>query len=180
MRVVCLWLASFHLLIANTFAYDADGIAFFEQKIRPVLIEQCYSCHSEKAEKLRANLLLDSKAGWQKGGDSGLPAVVPGEPDQSPLIAGVQHIELEMPPGKPKLSEPVIADFVAWVKMGAPDPRNVAGAEPGWFGSCQGVRDTLGDALGDLVLAEARPWFDTGCGDQLDLVFRAAHDAGGR
>ncbi len=122
--VVCLWLASFHLLMANAFASDADRIAFFEQKIRPVLIEQCYSCHSEKAEKLRANLLLDSKAGWQKGGDSGLPAVVPGEPDQSPLIAGIQHIELEMPPDKPKLPEPVIADFIAWVKMGAPDPRD--------------------------------------------------------
>ncbi len=148
MRVVCLWLASFHLLIANTFAYDADGIAFFEQKIRPVLIEQCYSCHSEKAEKLRANLLLDSKAGWQKGGDSGLPAVVPGEPDQSPLIAGVQHIELEMPPGKPKLPEPVIADFVAWVKMGAPDPRDgkieAKRADKSWW-SLQPIASSAGN-----------------------------------
>ncbi len=123
-KLICLGLAGFHVLIAVAFASDADGIAFFEQKIRPVLIEQCYSCHSEKAEKLRANLLLDSKAGWQKGGDSGLPAVVPGEPDQSPLIAGIQHIELVMPPGKPKLTELVIADLVAWVKMGAPDPRD--------------------------------------------------------
>ncbi len=101
-----------------------DGIAFFEQKIRPVLIEHCYACHSQKSEKLRANLLLDSKAGWQRGGDSGLPAIVPLHPEQSPLIASVKHVDLEMPPDKPKLPDGVIADLVSWVNMGAPDPRD--------------------------------------------------------
>ncbi len=105
-------------------AEDADGIAFFELKIRPVLITHCYGCHSQTSEKLRANLLLDSKAGWERGGDSGGPAIVPMHPERSPLIASVQHIELEMPPNKPKLPDGVIADLVAWVKMGAPDPRD--------------------------------------------------------
>lgn len=103
-----------------------DGVAFFEQKIRPVLVEHCYSCHSAGAKKLKGNLYLDSKAGWQKGGDSGAPAILPGDPEASLLIRTIRHEEedLEMPPKKPKLSDAVIADFMAWVKMGAPDPRD--------------------------------------------------------
>ena len=114
------------LLAATTAgAVDPAGIAFFEQKIRPVLAEQCYECHSSSAKKLKANLLLDSKAGWEKGGDSGEPALVPGNPDRSLLLRSIQHLDddLQMPPKKPKLPAAVIADFVTWVKMGAPDPR---------------------------------------------------------
>ena len=125
-RVLCILVGLSLLRFCNTtsFASDPEGIAFFEQKIRPVLIEHCYSCHSEKAVKLRANLFLDSKAGWEKGGDSGVPAVVPGDPKRSPLIASIQHLELEMPPNKPKLPDIVIADLVTWVTMGAHDPRD--------------------------------------------------------
>ena len=116
------------ILIASSSALAADpaGTAFFEQKIRPVLVEHCYSCHSAEAKKLKGNLYLDSKAGWEKGGDSGEPAILPGKPDESLLIRTVQHLEedLEMPPKKPKLPEAVIADLVMWVKMGAPDPRD--------------------------------------------------------
>ncbi|MBI5773790.1 MAG: DUF1553 domain-containing protein [Verrucomicrobia bacterium] len=109
----------------------ADGIAFFEQKIRHVLIEHCYSCHSAEAKKLKGNLFLDSKAGWQKGGDSGKPSIVPGKPDESLLIRTIRHVEpdLEMPPKKPKLPDAVIADLVTWVKMGALDPRDGAKVE---------------------------------------------------
>jgi hypothetical protein len=104
---------------------DQAGDAFFEQKIRPVLIEHCYRCHSTKAEKLKGNLHLDSKAGWQTGGDSGEPAIIPGNPEESPLLTSVQHLEagLEMPPDAPKLPDAVIADLKTWVTMGAPDPR---------------------------------------------------------
>lgn len=115
------------LLVASstTLAASSDGIAFFEQKIRPVLVEHCYSCHSAEAKKLKGNLYLDSKAGWQKGGDSGEPVIIPGKPEESLLIQSVRHEveDLEMPPKKPKLPPSVIADLVAWVKMGAPDPR---------------------------------------------------------
>jgi hypothetical protein len=108
-----------------THGADPAGIAFFEQKIRPVLVEHCYSCHSAEAKKLKSNLYLDSKAGWQRGGDSGEPAIVRGQPEKSLLIRTMQHLEedLEMPPKKPKLPDAVITDFVTWVKMGAPDPR---------------------------------------------------------
>ncbi len=110
---------------------DPAGIAFFEQKVRPVLVEHCYSCHSAEAKKLKGNLYLDSKAGWEKGGDSGDPIIVPGQPELSLLIRSVQHLEadMEMPPKKPKLPESVIADLVTWVKMGAPDPRDGAKIE---------------------------------------------------
>ncbi len=111
--------------IAPSLAISNDGIAFFEQKIRPILIEHCYECHSLEAKKLKGNLYLDSKQGWQKGGDYGEPAIIPEKPEQSLLIRSVRHEErgLEMPPNRPKLPEAVIADLVTWVKMGAPDPR---------------------------------------------------------
>jgi mono/diheme cytochrome c family protein len=117
----------FFVYLAATAAMAADpaGIAFFEQKIRPVFVEHCYSCHSADAKKLKGNLYLDSTEGWQKGGDSNKAVIVPGKPDESLLIRSIRHLEpdLEMPPKKPKLSDAIIADLVAWVKMGAPDPR---------------------------------------------------------
>jgi len=117
--------------LAAVHTAEPTSIAFFEQKIRPVLIEHCYSCHSAEAKKLKGNLFLDSKAGWQKGGDSGKATIVPGKPDESLLIRVIRHVEpdLEMPPKKPMLPEAVIADLVTWVKMGAPDPRDGAKLE---------------------------------------------------
>ncbi|MGL4555410.1 MAG: DUF1549 domain-containing protein, partial [Gemmataceae bacterium] len=100
----------------------AAGLRFFEQKIRPVLVKQCYECHSADAKKKRGGLLVDTRAGLLKGGDAG-PAVVPGKPIESLLIKAMRHDGLVMPP-KDKLSPEVIADFEAWVKMGAPDPRD--------------------------------------------------------
>ncbi len=102
-----------------------EGIAFFEKKIRPVLVDKCYSCHSAKAEKLRGELRLDTRAGTRKGGTRG-PAVVPGDPKESYLLLAISHKDevLKMP--KVKLADDVIADFETWIKMGAPDPRDDA------------------------------------------------------
>src|SRR5438876_471640 len=72
---------------------DAKGIEFFEKKIRPVLVENCYKCHSalaQKSNKLRGGLLLDSRAGVLKGGDTG-PAVVPGKPTEGTLLATLRY-----------------------------------------------------------------------------------------
>jgi hypothetical protein len=108
---------------------DSGGIEFFEARIRPVLSNNCYECHSAKATKVRGGLLLDSRDGLLKGGDAG-PVVIPGNPDGSRLIQAQKHEGLKMPP-REKLSEAVIADFIHWVKIGAPDPRtNVARAAP--------------------------------------------------
>ena len=104
---------------------DPGGITFFESKIRPVLVEHCYQCHSAQAQnkkKLKANLLLDTRDGLRKGGDSG-PAVVPGKPSASILLKALRHDDLRMPPGG-KLPESVIADFEKWIVLGAPDPRD--------------------------------------------------------
>jgi hypothetical protein len=108
-------------------AQDA-GVEFFEKKVRPVLAEHCYKCHSHQAKKQRGGLYLDSRDGLRKGGDTG-PAVVPGKPADSVLLKAVRHAspELKMPPDG-KLPDAVIADLEAWVKMGAPDPRDGSGA----------------------------------------------------
>jgi mono/diheme cytochrome c family protein len=119
-------LAIILLASSSALAVDPAGTAFFEQKVRPVLVEHCYSCHSAEAKKLKGNLYLDSKAGWEKGGDSGESVIIPGKPEASLLLRTVQHLEadMEMPPKKPKLPDAVIADLVTWVRMGAPDPRD--------------------------------------------------------
>jgi hypothetical protein len=112
------------LLIVPAVALGQDpGVEFFETKIRPVLAEHCYSCHSQAAKKQRGGLLLDSRDALRAGGDSG-PAIVPGRPGESLLIKAVRHssAELRMPP-KGKLPDAVIGDFERWVKLGAPDPR---------------------------------------------------------
>ena len=107
-------------------ADDAAGIEFFETKIRPVLADKCYGCHSSEAEgrkKLKADLYLDSKAGMLKGGKEG-PVLVPGDLEKSKLIESIRYTndDTAMPP-KEKLPDSAIADIEAWVKMGAPDPR---------------------------------------------------------
>ena len=104
----------------------ADQLDFFEKKIRPVLSEKCYKCHSEKAAKVKGGLVLDTREGARRGGDSGA-AVVPGNLNDSLLIEAVRYTnkDFAMPPEKNggKLPDAVIKDFEAWVKMGAPDPR---------------------------------------------------------
>lgn len=104
-----------------------EGIEFFESRIRPVLVEHCYSCHSAEADEIESGLRLDTRDGWMVGGDRG-PVVLPGKPDESPLIQALRYESLEMPPDK-KLPPQVVADFVRWLEMGAPDPRVEAGSE---------------------------------------------------
>ncbi len=108
---------------------------FFEKKIRPVLVKDCYKCHSAEAGRVKGGLRVDTRDGLLKGGDSG-PAIVPGNPDKSPLIRAVRYRDrnLQMPPDDKKLPASQIADLEAWVRMGAPDPRadapNKYGAAP--------------------------------------------------
>src|ERR1041385_4039552 len=104
-------------------APSAEQIEFFESKVRPVLAEHCYNCHSAKAEKLKGGLKVESSDGLTKGGPRG-PAVVPGQPDESLLIKAIRYTDpdLQMPPKNKKLSNEQIATLEAWVKMGAPMP----------------------------------------------------------
>jgi len=117
----------------------------FESKVRPLLLARCASCHA--GEKTSGGLALDSREGWQKGGDSG-PAIVPGDPEASLLVRAVRGLDgvAPMPPeqdhnGRPleRLSADEIAALVEWVRSGAPDPRS-AGARIGGM-SREAARD---------------------------------------
>jgi hypothetical protein len=105
---------------------EAEGVALYEKSIRPLLAEHCYQCHSAEARRLRGGLRLDSEQGWLQGGDLG-PAVKPGDPDESLLIAAVRQDDelLKMPP-KEKLAPEEIALLTRWVAIGAPAPRGAA------------------------------------------------------
>lgn len=111
-------------------AEDDEKIQHFESRIRPVLVEHCYECHSVEADKSKGGLLLDSREGIRTGGDTG-PSIVPGNVEESLLIAAIAHSDpdFEMPPKKPKLSDAVIADFKKWVESGAADPRDGSNAD---------------------------------------------------
>lgn len=99
-------------------------VTFFESRIRPILVERCYKCHSAETEKPKGGLKLDTRDAIRKGGLSG-PAVVPGNADESLLIQAIEHAGdvAKMPP-KSKLPDEVIADFRTWIKAGAVDPRD--------------------------------------------------------
>lgn len=104
---------------------DPAGVAFFEQHIRPVLVRDCYGCHSQEAAAkgaLKASLFLDSAAGIEAGGESG-PVIVRGRSSDSPLLKALRYDGLEMPPAG-KLSDDVVALFAKWIDLGAPDPRS--------------------------------------------------------
>ena len=110
--------------LTHAAALPRDAIEFFETNIRPILFDQCYACHSTQAEKIQGGLVLDSRWGWETGGDSG-PAILPGDPEKSLLIDAIRRTENvvgAMPP-KTKLSRQQVILLESWVKMGAPDPR---------------------------------------------------------
>ncbi|QDU09937.1 DUF1553 domain-containing protein [Gimesia aquarii] len=99
------------------------GIEFFEKKIRPVLVEHCYECHSGEPDVESASFVVDTREGMLQGGDSG-KAVVPGNLKQSLILQAIEHDPdfYAMPPDE-KLPVQVINDFKKWIQMGAPDPR---------------------------------------------------------
>src|SRR4051794_16421006 len=104
----------------------AEQMEFFEKKIRPVLVEKCYGCHSHQAKKLKGEYYLDSRDAMRKGGESGDAAGVPGSPDKSPLIKAIKRTDPDsaMPPkDKDALTKDQIEAFEQWIKDGAADPR---------------------------------------------------------
>lgn len=183
-------------------AFSAEGLDFFEKKIRPVLADSCYACHSAAAKKPAGGLLLDSREAMLKGGASGQPAIVPGDVEASSLIKAIRYTDakLQMPMGG-KLPDQVIKDFEAWVKMGAPDPRKGDAAttyvspydfnEAKKFWSFQPVKDvplpTVGNKawvknpIDHFVLAklEEKKLKPVGDADKLTLIRRATFDLTG-
>ncbi len=114
--------ASFSARAAEAPQGGQSGIDLFEKKIRPVLIDRCYKCHSVQAGKHKGDLFVDTRAGLRKGGLGG-PAIVPGDPDRSLVIKAIRRSDdLEMPPDE-KLKPEEVSAFEEWVRRGAPDPR---------------------------------------------------------
>ena len=167
-------------------AQDPEGVAFFEKKIRPVLVERCYECHSAQAKRLKGNLYLDSRDGARKGGDLG-PSVVPGDA-KSMLLKALrwEDEDLRMPP-KQKLSPEIIADFEAWIARGAPDPRTSAAAvrkmgmsleEGRSFWSYKPVEAVKGDI--DALVRAAAPGVEPAPpADRATLIRRLTYDLHG-
>src|SRR2546423_5305360 len=110
-------------------ALSAEQTQFFEAKVRPVLAQNCYKCHSVQEGKSKGDLTLDTREGLLKGGENG-PVLVPGDPEKSKLIKAISYTDpdLQMPPKDKgeKLKPEQIADLTEWVKLGAPDPRVTA------------------------------------------------------
>ncbi len=111
--------------VANAARPTPQQVEFFEKRIRPVLAERCYECHSATT-KTKGGLALDSREATLKGGDTG-PALVAGNPDKSLLIEAVRYTnhDLQMPPKK-RLADSEVKALEEWVKMGAPDPREAS------------------------------------------------------
>lgn len=112
-----------HSVATYAASHDPEHLRFFESKIRPVLVDNCYECHSIDSGKSKGGLLLDSLPGLLEGGDSG-PALIPNHPDESLLITALSYHDedYQMPPEE-QLPENIVEDFRRWVALGAPDPR---------------------------------------------------------
>ncbi|QEF99884.1 Planctomycete cytochrome C [Stieleria maiorica] len=116
--------------VTETPAIHPDQEAFFESKIRPLLIQHCYECHSRSAGESSGELFVDDAASLRSGGTSG-PALVPGDPEASLMIRAVRYddADYEMPPTG-KLDDAEIKLLEDWVRMGAPDPRQSSSPQP--------------------------------------------------
>ena len=139
------------LLCISAAGQDAR-IGFFEESVRPLLRKHCFECHSHETKSPDGGLVLDSRSGWETGGDSG-PAIVPGKPEISLLLKAVSYVDddLRMPPNG-QLTEAEIAVFRKWIADGAIDPRRAThrGAEDSMV-----VRDLW--SLKPLKIDERRP-----------------------
>lgn len=96
---------------------------FFEKKVRPILVERCYECHSAQSGKTKGNLAVDSKSALLQGGDNG-PGLLAGNPDKSLIIEAIRYKnrDMQMPP-KSALPAAELKVLEEWVRRGAPDPR---------------------------------------------------------
>jgi len=126
LRALCGWLAAIAVTVAAEPKPDPAKAEFFERKVRPLLAERCEKCHGAKDGKSKGDLALDTRSGWQRGGEHG-PAIVPGKPEQSLLFKAILHTDddLRMPPLKEggKLGDEAIAVIRQWIADGAYDPR---------------------------------------------------------
>lgn len=184
------WLLMLFLATPLT-AADSERFAFFENEVRPLLVNRCYKCHS--GTKAGGGLSLETVAGWQKGGESG-PAIVAGKPDDSLLIDAINYRSLEMPPQDAggKLPANEIAIITKWIASGAPDPRTATDSLGGmtreqassWWAFQplpQAADNPTATNIDELITAklDARSLTTTGPADKRTLIRRATYDLTG-
>lgn len=111
------------MALASGLVFAEEKLEFFEAKVRPLLIERCYECHSVESGESSGGLRLDSAAASRAGGSLG-PAVVPGDVGASKLVRAIEYADknMQMPPDG-KLADDEIAILKHWIEIGAPDPR---------------------------------------------------------
>ena len=114
------------LLIALALVWTSvtDAKVSFNREIRPILSEQCFSCHGFDAKHRKADLRLDTREGALADND-GVRAIIPGDPAKSELWKRLLSKDPEevMPPPdahKPRLTEKQIATLRRWIEEGAP------------------------------------------------------------
>ena len=125
-------------------ALNAQQRDFFESKVRPILVESCYECHS--GGQANGGLRLDYREAILRGGDSG-PAFQADAPDRSLMLRAIryQDADLQMPPGG-KLGDAQIAVLEKWILSGAPDPR-------------RGEPEVLGKKLQGMSIEEGKSFW---------------------
>ncbi len=107
--------------LAGELSRNAADFSHFERKVRPLLVEHCYECHSSQSKTVHGGLRLDSSDALQQGGDSG-PSIDIANPAASLLLAAVRYEgDIQMPPNGP-LPASAISELTAWVEQGAPIP----------------------------------------------------------
>ena len=126
-----------------------EGIEFFENRIRPILAQDCYECH-RTGGKNKGGLALDFRGAMEEGGDSE-DLFDFDHPEKSYLIKILRHQEedMEMPKDGAKLDDQVIADFVKWIAMGAPDPRDKPPSD----------EEVAEDSSWDQVMERRKQWW---------------------
>ncbi len=120
---ICILAASIGLSNASARTLPPADMAFFESNVRPILVDNCYKCHSAEGDKIRGGFRIDSQPGMLRGGESG-PSIEPGDALSSRLVQMIQrHPDFEAMPPKSKLDPNEIETLIAWIDRGAPDPR---------------------------------------------------------
>ena len=124
-RLIFITVLAFLCDLSNALAEEKQSeLKYFEDRVRPLLAKHCYECHGEDITE--GKLRLDTKNGWERGGDRG-PAIVPGDPSASLIIRAVSYRDekLRMPPKSTgrKLTDAELDILTTWIRQGAHDPR---------------------------------------------------------
>lgn len=116
-------LLSFASLTSAAFAAEPDAAKLFSEQVRPLLKAKCLACHGDDPKDLKGGLDLRTRAAALKGGESGEPALVPGDPAKSPLFVSVTRPAdgLQMPPKEnDRLTAEQVEQVRKWITAGAP------------------------------------------------------------